>query len=139
MAGTLYVEIVSPGGAVFRGEAVSVTAPGVEGSFQVLPGHSALIAACEIGLISLTLPDGKDLVFATSGGFVEVVDDHVTVLAETAEPGSAIDIERAKEAETRAAEQLRNASSEEREEAMKALQRARNRLRVSMGSVGREL
>jgi len=136
MAGMLYVEIDAPSGAVFRGEAASVTAPGVEGSFQVLPSHAPLIAACDIGLISLTLPDGRDLVFATSGGFVEVVDDHVNILAETAEPGSAIDIERAREAELRAAEKLKEASSEEREEAMKALQRARNRLRVSMGSVG---
>lgn len=135
MAGTLYVEIVSPDGSVFRGEATSLAAPGTQGSFQVLHNHAPMIAAIEIGLISLTLPDGKDLVFATSGGFVEVVDNHITVLAETAEPGSAIDVERAKESEARAAEALKNASSEEREAAALKLQRARNRLRISMGSV----
>ena len=131
----LYVEIVSPNGSIFRGEAASLTAPGVQGSFQVLPAHSPLISTIEIGLLTLGLPDGKDLVFATSGGFVEVVDNHVTVLAETAEPGSAIDIERAKDSEARAAEALANASAEDREAAVAALQRARNRLRVSMGTV----
>lgn len=139
MSSLLYVEIVSPDGAVFRGEAASLIAPGVQGSFQILVGHAPVIAAIEIGLITLMLPDGDhDLVFATSGGFVEVVDNHVTVLAETAEPGSAIDIERAREAEARAAEALKSARSEEREDAMLRLQRARNRLRGSMGAVGSE-
>jgi len=76
------------------------------------------------------------VVFATSGGFLEVLNNTVTILAETAEPASAIDVERARAAEQRALERLqRSASSEERRRAEQALERARNRLRIAMGKV----
>ncbi|MFO8232006.1 MAG: ATP synthase F1 subunit epsilon [Longimonas sp.] len=144
MATQLSVDIVTPDGRAFEGEARGVQAPGIEGSFEVLRNHAPMIAAFEVGKLVVKTKDAyEDLTarngrieFATSGGFLEVLDNRVIVLAETAEPSSDIDTERAKKAEQRALRRLDDsASPEEREEAEAALTRARNRLRVSMGGV----
>ncbi|MEO1632396.1 MAG: ATP synthase delta/epsilon chain alpha-helix domain-containing protein, partial [Bacteroidota bacterium] len=75
-------------------------------------------------------------VYATSGGFVEVLDNHVIMLAETAEPASEIDVDRARSAEQAAQERLAaSTSAEEREAAQAELDKARNALRVGMGQV----
>ncbi len=137
MPGTLFIDIVSPDGSVFRGEARALKAPGVEGSFEVLYNHAPMIAAIDIGPLVVVDPSGEEIAFATSGGFVEVLNNAVTVLAETAEPASAIDVERARAAEQRALERLQSAAPGiDRERAQRALERARNRLRVAMGRVG---
>lgn len=134
----LYVEIVSPDERVFKGEALGVKAPGVNGSFEVLSDHAPMVAAFGLGSIRVTTAAGDHIFYATSGGFLEILDNNVTVLAETAEPASGIDVERAQAAEQRALERLESAEGEaERAEAEKALERARNRARVSMGQVGR--
>lgn len=133
----LFVELVAPGQKVFQGEAESVRAPGVEGSFTVLYNHAPMIAAFQVGPLFITTPDGDRIMYATSGGFLEVIDNKVTVLAETAEPATAIDVERARESEEQARERLTAAlSPEERERAETDLRRARNRLRVAMSNVG---
>ena len=134
MPGTVYIDIVSPSGSVFQGEAERVRAPGVQGTFEILHNHAPMIAAIELGPLYVTLPSGERIAFATSGGFVEVFNNTVTILAETAEPASEIDIERAREAEERALENLKLAGADEKAEAKQALERAR--LRVSMSSVG---
>lgn len=133
----LNVSIVAPDQEVFNGSAESLRAPGVEGSFQVLEGHAPMIAAIETGPLFVEPEGGSRIAFATSGGFLEVLDDEVTVLAETAEPEEDIDEERAREAEERAQQRLEQGDldAEERERYEAALERARNRLRVSMGEV----
>lgn len=137
MAGNLYVEIVAPHGRVFQGEASGVQAPGVEGSFEVRYNHAPMIAAFEVGSLAVTTPAGEHIAFATSGGFLEVLNNTVTVLAETAEPGSQIELDRAKAAEERALERLRERPADvDRDRAERALERARNRVRVAMGAVG---
>ena len=135
----MFVEIVSPSGRIFSGEVTGVRAPGVEGSFEVLRNHAPMIAAISIGSLVITDKSGNPITFATSGGFVEVSNNTVTVLAETAELGSAIDVERAQAAEARAVEALASATDPETKARMtKALERARNRARVSMSQVGRK-
>lgn len=144
MADQLHVDIVTPDGRAFQGDARGVKAPGIEGSFEVLRNHAPMIAAFDIGKIvvktqdafeDLTISDGR-IVFATTGGFLEVLDNRVIVLAETAEPASDIDTERAEASEQRAMQRLRESSTpDERKEAEEALSRARNRLRVSMGGM----
>lgn len=133
----LDVSIVAPDREVFNGAAESLRAPGADGSFQVLEGHAPMIAAIETGPLFVDPEGGSRIAFATSGGFVEVMDDQVTVLAETAEPADEIDTERAREAESRAQQRLEESELEtdERERAEAALERARNRLRLSMGDV----
>ena len=133
----LNVDIVSPGGSVFKGDAQGVRAPGVEGSFEVLYNHAPMVAAFGVGSIRVTTAAGDHIYYATSGGFLQVLDNSVTVLAETAEPASDIDVDRAQAAEQRALERLQSAEGEAaRKEAEKALERARNRARVAMGQVG---
>jgi F-type H+-transporting ATPase subunit epsilon len=134
MAGTVYIDIVSPNGSVFKGEAERVRAPGVQGTFEILHNHAPMIAAIELGPIYVTLASGERVAFATSGGFVEVLNNTVTVLAETAEPATAIDIERAKAAEARALEDLKSSDEANRAKARQSLERAR--LRMSMRAVG---
>lgn len=132
----LYVEIVAPDGHVFQGEAESVRAPGVEGSFQVLTDHAPMLAAFDVGPLFVTTDAGERVVFATSGGFLEVLNNTVTVLAETAEPAEEIDVERARQAEAHALEYLeRGGDDADRQRAERDLERARNRLRVGMGEV----
>ncbi|HEX8385973.1 MAG TPA: ATP synthase F1 subunit epsilon [Rubricoccaceae bacterium] len=136
MAATLLVEIVSPDRAAFRGEAVRFRAPGTEGAFEVLRGHAPMLAATGVGTVTVTTPGGERVSFTTSGGFVEVLDDHVIMLAETAEPVGGIDVERARAAEAGARERLAAVQTpEERAAAQAELDRARNRLRASMGQV----
>ena len=134
MAGTIYVDIVSPTGSVFKGEAARVRAPGVQGTFEILHNHAPMIAAIELGPLFVTLSSGDKVAFATSGGFVEVLNNTVTVLAETAEPATNIDIERAKAAEARALERMNSGDEADKRKARQALERAR--LRMSMGNVG---
>lgn len=137
MPKTIYIEIVAPDRRIFHGEARSIRAPGVEGSFEVLYNHAPMIAAFEIGPINVTMPSGDQIIFATSGGFLEVLNNTVTVLAETAEPASEIDIERAKKSEERALERLKTLTDPtEKAQAERALERARNRARITMGLVG---
>jgi len=136
----LIVEIVSPAGKVFTGEATGVQAPGVNGSFEVLRNHAPMIAAFEVGTLRVTDADGQQILFVTSGGFLEVFNNTVSVLAESAELPSKINVDRAKAAADRA-KALMDAAADpaEKERAQAALERARNRLRGAMGDVGQEV
>lgn len=144
MADELEVDIVTPDGQTFQGTANGVRAPGVEGSFEVRSDHAPMISAFGIGPLVVKTDSAHEyadvhdnrIVFATSGGFLEILENKVTVLAETAEPASEIDVERAQNAEERALDRLENGTAEEREKHEEALERARNRLRVAMGKVG---
>jgi F-type H+-transporting ATPase subunit epsilon len=146
MADELDVDIVTPDGQAFQGSANGVRAPGVEGSFEVRNNHAPMIAAFGIGPLIVKTENAHEyadvhdnqIVFATSGGFLEVVENHVTVLGETVEPASEIDVERAENAEDRALQRLEEGlDGDERETYEAALERARNRLRVAMGQVGK--
>lgn len=145
MADELQVDIVTPDSHAYQGPANGVRAPGVEGSFEVRNNHAPMIAAFGIGPLIVKTEaaheyadmHGNQIVFATSGGFLEIVENKVTVLAETVEPASEIDVERAENAEQRALQRLEeDIQGEEREQHEAALERARNRLRVAMGQVG---
>jgi len=129
----LRVDIVAPDKQVFKGYAVGLRAPGVDGNFQILYNHAPMIASLNVGPLILTLSKTEKIIFATSGGFIEVIGNVVTVLAETAEPASDIDTDRAQKAEDRALKRLQDASNDvERIRAEQALDRARNRLRISI-------
>lgn len=148
MADELSVDIVTPDGRAFQGSANGVRAPGVEGSFEVRKDHAPLLAAFGIGPLVVKTEAAHEyadvhddrIVFATSGGFLEIVDNNVTVLAETVEPAAEIDVERARNAEERAVRRLEaGVDEEERDKFEAARDRARSRLRVAMGKVsGRE-
>ena len=129
---TFQLEIVTPSKVVFKDEATSVSAPVVQGGFQILYNHAHFLSSLEVGEIRVKDKAGNDARYATSGGFVEVKANHVVVLADSAEIISEIDVERAKAARVRAEERLRSRQEHiDRERANAALLRAMNRLRLS--------
>lgn len=133
MAGrnTLHVEVVTAERELFNGEAELVSAPGSEGRLGILPEHEALLSLLGPGLLRIKLRDEEEPIFV-SGGFLEVYQNSVTILADTAEYADEIDQARAEEARRRAEERLHEVHSEtERAELQAALERAINRLSVA--------
>jgi F-type H+-transporting ATPase subunit epsilon len=126
----LLVEIITPNKIGYKGEVISITAPGTKGNFQILYNHAPIISSLEIGEIIIEANDSEKEYFATSGGTIEVVNNKVIVLAETFERTKDIDVKRAEEARIRAEERLKKKREEKIDEfrAELALKRAINRL-----------
>ncbi|MFL5656403.1 MAG: F0F1 ATP synthase subunit epsilon [Ktedonobacteraceae bacterium] len=128
---TLHVEVVTAEHELYNGEANLVSAPGSEGRLGILPRHAALLTTLAPGDLRIELNGAEEPLFV-SGGFLEVSNDNVTVLADTAEHAEEIDQARAEEARRRAQERLTQTQSEaERAELQAALERAVARLRVA--------
>jgi F-type H+-transporting ATPase subunit epsilon len=126
------LEIITPSRVAFADDALSVSAPGVEGGFQVLRDHAGLLSSLEPGHMKVLKADGSEVLYATSGGVLEVFDNAVVVLAESAERAEEIDVDRARAAKDRAERRLRERLPEvDVERASMALRRALNRLRVA--------
>jgi len=130
MARTFHVEIVTPDRALLSEEVVSIIAPGVEGYLGVLANHAPLVTELNVGVLRIRYPDDTEENVAVSGGFMEVANNRVLVLADAAERPQDIDIQRAKEALLRARRRLQDPTMD-RERARAALERAINRLRVA--------
>ncbi|MGO9259041.1 MAG: F0F1 ATP synthase subunit epsilon [Bryobacteraceae bacterium] len=103
----LELEVATPERLLVREEVTEVQLPGKDGYLGVLPGHAPLLSQLGIGYLSY-LTAGRRKYLSVHGGFVEVLQDHVRVLAELAERAEEIDIERAKRAAQRAQEELIN-------------------------------
>ncbi len=127
----LHLEIVTPGKINYSDEVQSFTAPGTEGSFQILPRHASFITSLQIGKVKFMTKDGNEKTYATSGGVVEVHENKISMLAETIEAKEDIDVNRALEARKRAEEAIKTEHGTELELAKGALQRAVNRLNVA--------
>lgn len=128
---TLHVEVVTAERELYNGEADSVNAPGSEGRLGILPRHAALLTTLKPGELSIKLGGAEEPLFV-SGGFLEVSDNSVTVLADTAEHAEEIDQARAEQARRRAQERLAQAESDtERADLQGQLERAMARLRVA--------
>lgn len=131
MESTLQLEIVTPDKVVVSQPVDYVGVPGIEGEFGVLPHHVPLLSALAIGDLYFRSGGETEHVFV-SGGFAEVSDNKLTVLAESAERGENIDVARARAAKERA-EALLAAKNAETDlyRAQLALQRAVERLHVA--------
>jgi F-type H+-transporting ATPase subunit epsilon len=124
----LHLEIVTPDGIVLSCEADYVSAPGTEGVFGILPGHIPFLSGLAVGALHYDAGDKTRYVFL-SGGFAEVMDNAVTILAESAEEAERIDFARAEAARKRAEERLARKSDDINEiRAQAALCRAAQRL-----------
>ena len=125
------LDIITPERTVLSTQAVSVSAPGVEGGFQVLFQHAPLLSALEIGPVTVRSADGTEQVYATSGGVLEVRDNKVLLLLETAERLPDIDVQRAEAARDRAQQRLAHRTPDlDIIRAEASLHRALNRLRT---------
>lgn len=126
------LEIVTPKRTVFNGDVISFSAPGVLGGFQVLKNHAPLLSNIAIGEVKLVDGSGQESRYATSGGFVEVHENKVMMLAETAERSDEIDVGRAEASRDRARKRLAEKNAEtDLDRARLALFRAMNRLKVA--------
>ena len=126
------LEIVTPGKTVYSGQVVSLQAPGSEGSFGIMAGHMPLLTSLQIGALRFAEEGGSEAWMAVSGGFAEVGQERVTILAETAERADEIDVARAESSRQRAEERLASREQEDVDvvRAQVALSRALNRLKV---------
>lgn len=102
MAMTLHLDIVSAEGEIFSGRAEMLSVSGLLGELGILPGHTPLLTSLKPGLIKVVLQGGDETVFYISGGTLEVRQDIVTVLADTAIRAEDIDEMAAKDARERA-------------------------------------
>lgn len=125
-------QILTPEGSLFDGDVKGVKVPGTLGSFEIKTHHADIISTLEVGEIRLLKPDGDAVYMSVSGGFVEMHNNKLTLLAEAAEWVTNIDVERAEKARQRAAERLSSSDkSIDKERARKALERAENRIKLS--------
>lgn len=128
----LRLEVVTPERTVMTGEAESVIVPGVDGYIGFMSNHAPLVAGLSLGIVYYGPERGDKRKLAITGGFVEVADNRVTILADTAELDTEIDVARAQAARERAERRLRERRAEvDLVRAEAALQRALNRLRAA--------
>jgi F-type H+-transporting ATPase subunit epsilon len=127
---TFKLTVVSPEGKLYSGEVDMVLAPGIDGQLGILPNHAPLITQLATGELRVRVGD-EEYYFAIHGGFMHVLPDAVTVLADVAERAERIDIERAEAARRRALEMLSKAPPEERRLTEVALRRSDVRLKVA--------
>jgi F-type H+-transporting ATPase subunit epsilon len=128
MAETFELEIATPERQLLREEVTEAQIPGKEGFFGILPGHAPLLGLLGIGPLSY-VSGGRKRYLSIHGGFLEVLSDHVKVLADLAERAEEIDIERARRALQRSQEESINpALGVEPAQALAAMLRAQARL-----------
>lgn len=126
---TLTVSVVTPDGHVLEDDYEMVVCRAENGELGILPGHIPLVAPLSISVIRLKKQGDTTDRLTVNGGFIEVRPDKVTILAQSAEKLSDIDIKRAQESLRRAEERLQSQQSDvDRLRAELALQRAKNRI-----------
>jgi len=132
MAEKIRLKLVTPGRLLLDEEVDEVTAPGALGEFGVLPKHISFLTLLEVGEMSYK-QGGERHHLALSGGYAEVLDEVMTVLANAGEYADEIDIERARAARERAEKRMAELSQEDKEfaAAEAALRRALVRLQVA--------
>ena len=139
MPDTFKLEIVTPEKKVVDTAAEEVQIPGKNGYLGILPGHAPLITELSVGEITFRVnsdsssgSSSNEQRLAVAWGFAEVLPNKVTILAETAERPSEINVERAREAKARAEQLLASGDiTVDVERALDALRRAETRLEVA--------
>jgi F-type H+-transporting ATPase subunit epsilon len=134
MADKLKLEMVTPYKQVLSEEVDEIVMPGQMGELGILPGHTPILTTLKVGEFTYR-KGGSSFHVAVNWGYVEVEDDTVIVLAETAEPADEIDIARAKAALGRAEEALKKLDPEDKDYRIMeaALVRALIRIQVAGG------
>lgn len=128
----MWVRIVTRSGLVLEDEVDFVVVPGEMGELGILPNHTPLLSTLKIGEVRIK-KDGRTIHLAISGGFIEVSQNRITILAETAERAEEIDIDRVKRTKEWAEEEIKRHHKEEEEFARMEgiIERALNRLRIA--------
>ena len=128
---SLTLEIVTAERIVYSEEVDTLVAPGIEGELGILPSHSPLLTIMQPGEIRVD-KDGQETYIAVSGGFLEVIGNKATILADTAERSEEIDEARAQAAIDRAQERIDAAGPNiNLPRAVMSIRRSRARLKVA--------
>ena len=132
MAAQFHLEIITPTQVFDQGMVDYLKAPGADGSFGVMAGHTPSIMALGVGEIKV-VTGSVETFFASTKGVAEITADGVQLLVESAEPSADIDLKRAQEAYDRAKEHLGRKQDEMEDElrALRAMERAMNRIKVA--------
>jgi F-type H+-transporting ATPase subunit epsilon len=124
------LEIVTAERQVYAGDVDVLVAPGIDGELGILPHHAPLMTALQPGEL-LIRRNGQEEFLMVSGGFLEVMGNKVTILADACEHSDEIDEQRAQEAMRSAQERLASRTSDlDLEQATAAVRRAETRLKV---------
>ena len=125
----MMLEIITAERQVFSDEVDMVVAPGIDGQLGILPRHAPLMTMLKPGALTVRKAGEEDMYVAVSGGFMEVLGNRVSILADACERSDEIDEERAQQAVQRAQERLARRSEDmELERAMASLRRAQVRV-----------
>ena len=127
----MQLDIVTAEGLVSSDKVDVLVAPGGDGELAILPHHAPLLTTLKPGEIRV-IKDGEGSYIVVSGGFLEMIGNKVTVLADTAERAEEIDVERSEEALRRARERVAEAPAEaDLERAMASIRKSQARLMVA--------
>ena len=138
MAGTLMLEVATPERLMLKEQVTEVTLPGANGALGILPEHAALLSELGCGPLRYTLEGRQAHFLCISGGWVEVAQNNVRVLANTAEHANDIDVQRAQDALQRANERLLHPTPAlDVARALNAMKRAQARLEASKLATGK--
>ena len=136
MADQLQLEVVTPERRVLAESVNSVTVSGLDGEMGILPGHAPLISELKSGVLAYT-KDGTTSQLHVSGGFIEVNDDRVAVLAEIAERPEEIDAARARLAREHTEKQLSSWSGTEEDFEKARVKLEKSIVRLQLASTAR--
>ncbi|MCZ6535568.1 MAG: F0F1 ATP synthase subunit epsilon [Chloroflexi bacterium] len=128
---TMQLDIITAEKVAYSGEVEALLAPGIEGELGILPHHAPLMTMLQPGEL-MVRKDGQETFLAVTGGFLEVMENRVSILADAAERSEDIDEERAQAAVKSAQERIAMKSADlDLEQAMAQLRRATVRLTVA--------
>lgn len=133
MASSFFLKVISANRVFYQGKVRSVIIPGFDGQKEILAHHENMVIAVDEGEMKFQEEGSTEWNHAVIGmGFVQIVNNRVTLLVDTAERPEEIDIARAQEAKERAMEQLRQKQSiQEYYHSSASLARAMTRLKVT--------
>ena len=129
MAATLRLEVVTPERMLIKEQVVAVTIPGLDGELGILPEHAPLMSILGCGALVYTLETGQRKCLSICGGYLEVLQDRVRVLATLAEFADEIDVKRAQDALKRAEDRMLHPTADvDTARALNAMKRAEARI-----------
>jgi len=130
------LSIVTPEKIFYEGQVASLIVPGSEGYLGTLSDHAPLITAIVPGRVDVRDAEGQEMIMAVSDGFFEISSNKATLLVDTVEFASDIDPKQARESLKLARQKLTEAAGPvELDLARKALEQAKNRVRVAESEV----
>lgn len=130
MAKTFHAQLLTPNGSLFDGDIRAIKVPGSSGNFEMLYDHAPIVSTLTIGKVEIREADGNTLSYAVSGGFVEMNDNRVTLLAEDAVESAYIDADEVRKTLTAARVKLKE-NPKDREKIQKEIEIAKNLQKVA--------